>query len=335
MIGHQQQRVGPPSCICSDFASTPDAPSTTSTSADSRLVCRRPSRRLQGTPATDRTVEGSVWLENSPARTATWTATTPSTAPATAATWACFIIGRPCGLRIIQIPGRRQLERSGNYGLFGFGAYNGQGGSLREQNDELHLISRFTLPYTFDNGQICETGIQGYTGRYVVLGSNINPLGVGPAVTPANTRNTGGEEGVLDQRLGGTFIWYPQPLGFQTEWTVGRGPALDETQTRVEQRSLYGGYLMMNAKLDARQYGIVFPFARWQYYQGGYKSARNAPYSLIDEWNIGVEWQIRKEIEFVVEYCITDRTNLSAQSSGESYRQFVGDVLRFQFQANY
>ena len=61
------------------------------------------------------------------------------------------------------------LKGSGNYGVFGFGAYNGQGGSLREFNDELHLVTRFTLPYTMENGQIIEAGIQAYTGRYVVL----------------------------------------------------------------------------------------------------------------------------------------------------------------------
>jgi hypothetical protein len=41
------------------------------------------------------------------------------------------------------------LKGSGNYGVFGLGVYNGQGGSLREQNDSLHLVSRLTLPITF------------------------------------------------------------------------------------------------------------------------------------------------------------------------------------------
>ena len=62
------------------------------------------------------------------------------------------------------------LKGSGNYGIFGFGVCNGQGGSLREYNDQLHVVSRFTLPVTLANCQIMEFGIQGYTGQYVVLG---------------------------------------------------------------------------------------------------------------------------------------------------------------------
>jgi hypothetical protein len=117
-----------------------------------------------------------------------------------------------------------RLKGSGNYGMFGFGAYNGQGGSLREFNDELHLISRLTLPLTMANGQIVEFAMQGYTGRYVVLGSAIRPLGVGPATVPIGTRNNPEGEGMLDQRLGWTFVYYPQPLGIQAEYTIGRGP---------------------------------------------------------------------------------------------------------------
>jgi phosphate-selective porin len=61
----------------------------------------------------------------------------------------------------------------------------------------------------------------------------------------------------------------------------------------------------------------------------------NAPSNETDEWNIGMEWQIKKQFELVCEYLITDRTNLRARSSGRSYEQFEGEVLRFQFQINY
>lgn len=36
------------------------------------------------------------------------------------------------------------LKGSGNYGVFGFGLYNGQGGSFIEQNDTLHAVARLT-----------------------------------------------------------------------------------------------------------------------------------------------------------------------------------------------
>ncbi len=227
------------------------------------------------------------------------------------------------------------LKGSGNYGMFGFGAYNGQGGSLRELNDELHLISRLTLPITFANGQIFEAGIQGYTGRYVVNGSAISPNGIGPAVVPFGTRDRAfGQEGLTDKRLGWTFVLFPQPLGLQAEYTVGEGPELNAAQTAVESGALHGGYVMAYYRKKTECYGEIWPFAKWQEFDGGYKSAVNAPSANIKEWSLGFEWQMRKEIELTTEYLITDRTNLRALNTGRSYQQFEGEVLRFQFQLN-
>ena len=106
------------------------------------------------------------------------------------------------------------------------GVYNGQGGSLRDQNDNLHIVSRLALPYQFENGQIIETGVQGIVGQYTVLGSAINPPGPPPLAIPTGTATTGGAGGWADERVGWTFVMYPQPFGFQAEWTVGRGPEL-------------------------------------------------------------------------------------------------------------
>jgi hypothetical protein len=229
------------------------------------------------------------------------------------------------------------LKGSGNYGVFGFGAYNGQGGSLLEQNDNLHFVSRLTLPFELENGQYMEAGVQGYYGEYSVLSSAIKPLGVGPAagVRPTGTVETGELGGWKDERVGASFIWYPQPLGFQTEWTLGRGPALNAAQTAIEETSLYGGYAMLLYKLDKR--GTWFPFVRYSYYKGGYKSERNAPYSRIDEWELGTEWQINPAAELTLSYLITNRTNTTAVNTTgvTSYQQFDGDVLRLQFQVNY
>lgn len=229
------------------------------------------------------------------------------------------------------------LKGSGNYGLFGFGIYNGQGGSLREQNDNFHIISRLTLPITFANGQMMELGIQGYTGKYTVLSAPISPLGVGPAVRPLGAADTGGRDGILDNRLGWSLIYYPQPFGFQAEWTIGRGPALNDTQTEIVDRSLYGGYAMAMYRQETARFGELIPFVRWAYYQGGYKSERNAPYTDIDEWEIGLEWQITSYVELVGMYTITDRTNTRAISSDDalSYEQFRGDLARFQLQVRY
>ena len=36
------------------------------------------------------------------------------------------------------------------------------------------------------------------------------------------------------------FVYYPQPFGFQAEWNIGRGPALNDQQTAVVVRRLDG-----------------------------------------------------------------------------------------------
>ena len=227
------------------------------------------------------------------------------------------------------------LKGSGNYGVFALGVYNGQGGSLMEQNDNLYVVSRFAYPFKLQSGQIVELGIQGYTGMYTVLSSSILPLGVGPAMRPWGTLETGNRGGFRDQRIAGTFVWYPQPWGFQAEWNVGEGPALNEAQTAITDRSLRGGYAMMMYKVETERAGVLFPFLRWNYYHGGYKAERNAPYAKINEWEAGVEWQFNPQMELTLDYTITNRTNTTAYPDRESYRQFDGHLIRSQFQINY
>lgn len=229
------------------------------------------------------------------------------------------------------------LKGSGNYGVFGTGFYNGQGGSFREQNDNLHFIARYNQPFTLANGQRMELGIQGYTGRYTVLSSAISPLGVGGTSRPLGTLETGDESGLRDQRLAGTIVYYPQPLGFQAEWNVGRGPGLSDNQTEVIVRDLHGGYAMTMYRIQTCHYGEFFPFYRYQYYEGGAKAERNAPFIMVDEHELGLEWQMNKYVELVTMYTVTDRTNTAAVNSADtlSYRQFDGELLRFQLQFNY
>jgi len=226
------------------------------------------------------------------------------------------------------------LKGSGNYGIFGLGVYDGQGGSIAEANLNLHTVARVTYPFQLSNGQVVEASVQAFTGDVVVSGAAIRPLGVGGAITPAGT---GGSDGIRDQRIAGTFVWYPQPLGFQAEWNVGEGPGLNDSQTAVVLRDLQGGYVQTMYKYDSQCYGIFIPFVRWQYYHGGYRSQPNAPYGTTEAVQIGVEWQIRKEMELVCEYSVWDGVTLNAnnQPGVTSYRNYEGNFLRLQFQVNY
>ena len=65
------------------------------------------------------------------------------------------------------------LKGSGNYGIFGIGVYNGQGGSELDENRNLHMVARFTWPFQLASGQVVELSMQGYTGKKVVGGTEI------------------------------------------------------------------------------------------------------------------------------------------------------------------
>lgn len=227
------------------------------------------------------------------------------------------------------------LKGSGNYGVFGFGVYNGQGGSLAEQNDDLHLVTRLTWPFYLTDEQVVEVGIQAYTGKYTVLSSPIRPLGIGAPVRPLGTLETNNRDGIRDERVGATFVYYPQPFGIQAEWNVGNGPGLNDAQTEVIERALQGGYAQLFYKHDLPCWGTIFPFLRFNFFRGGYKPERNAPYSDIKEWEFGTEWQFTPQIELTSEYAITNRTNTTAQTVGRSYLPYEGHALRMQLQINY
>lgn len=70
---------------------------------------------------------------------------------------------------------KNNLKGSGDYGMFAFGVYNGQGANRVELNKNTHLVARMTYPYVFENGQVVEASIQGYTGRVMPWTNTIRP----------------------------------------------------------------------------------------------------------------------------------------------------------------
>ncbi|MFM7143003.1 MAG: porin [Alphaproteobacteria bacterium] len=226
------------------------------------------------------------------------------------------------------------LKGSGNYGILGFGVYDGQCGSQIELNQSVHVVARTTWPFQLPSGQVVEASVQGFTGKYVVTGAQFYPGGGDKSFTPAGT---GGDKGLTDRRVAGSFIWYPQPFGLETEWNWGEGPGLNNLQTEVEVRSLWGGYVMPSYKFDTDRFGIITPYGRYQYYKGGYRSLPNAPYGSSTEWDMGVEWQILRELELTGEYAIVNGINgLTLSQAGKtSYRDWNGRIFRVQVQLNY
>jgi hypothetical protein len=250
---------------------------------------------------------------------------------------------------------KQGLKHSGNYGMFALGLYNGQGANRPEQNDNYHVVSRFTYPWKADSGQIFEAGIQAYRGEYVsstAAYSRRNAAGALATATP--TLGTGtpssGRNGIEDERVGISFIMYPQPFGIQAEWNWGNTPGLDIAKNVIEKKSLNGGYVQAMYKIDNFQFlstnGTLIPFIKWQYFDGYNKAETNSPENHVNDWELGVEWQLAPEVEIAMVYHRMNRTNLVTGGRNaatpaanlparEDYEHFKADALRVQLQYNF
>jgi hypothetical protein len=214
---------------------------------------------------------------------------------------------------------RDGLKGSGDYGVFAFGAYNGQTANKPEQNNQPHIITRFSYPFAVGN-QIIEPGIQAYTGKYVVTRDQIS------TGTKVNA-----DRNYLDQRIAGTFILYPKPFGIQAEYNFGKGPSFNKVKDSIETTSLQGGYITVSCLMRKNQQ-VLIPFARAHYYDGGKKHELDARKYNVKELEIGVEWQPSKQFELVVMYTFSSR----------QYEDYIlqdnlqkGSLLRLQAQVNF
>lgn len=217
------------------------------------------------------------------------------------------------------------LKGSGDYGLVGVGAYSGQGLNRLDLNGEPHAVARVTYPWKLDSGQFFETGIQAYHGKFLSSVSSMTYNGA--TFTPTRPA-----DGVVDERVGLSFIWYPQPFGIEAEWNVGRGPELDPVSRTLERETLHGGYVQMGYRIQ-QHLGDWYPFVRWQYYDGGRKFAANAPHLKVNEVDFGIEWQPRPEFELTVSYTHTfERTNTRVSPYLETDS---ADRIAFQAQLNF
>ena len=284
------------------------------------------------------------------------------------------------------------LKHSGNYGMFALGAYNGQGANARDQNDNYHVVSRFTYPWKTTSGQIYEAGIQAYKGQYIsttgaysrrnprtgalqstspgtvatATAATINNAGaivraVSAATNLTNSQTNGlplanpnvadpNRNGIDDERVGISFMMYPQPFGLQAEWNWGYTPGLDVASNSIQKKNLNGGYIQAMYKFDNVKFfdtnGTVIPFIKYQYFDGYNKAETNSPKNKVHDWELGVEWQIAPEVEIAAVYHMMNRSNLVTGNrtalnrptnlpAREDYENFSADALRVQVQYNF
>jgi len=211
------------------------------------------------------------------------------------------------------------LKGSGDYGVFALGAYNGQTANNPELNDEPHVVMRLTYPFQIGN-QILETGVQAYTGRFVIPKANLSS---GAKYNESLS--------YLDQRAAASLTLYPKPFGIQSEYNVGKGPEFNVVSDSIEVRDLRGGYIQAcyQVKLGNQ---LLFPFCRYQVYNGGKKHEKDARSYNVEEVEYGVEWQPYKQFELVAMYTVSKRRYEDFSKQDNLQR---GSLLRLQAQINF
>jgi len=219
------------------------------------------------------------------------------------------------------------LKGSGDYGVFTAGFYSGAGLNRADNNGEVHSVIRFSKPWVSSGGQIFEAGVGAYAGRFIVTRGAAN----GPAsvTTIQNSTTTIAKsddkfpvinkrdevDGFNDRRASAHFIMYPQPWGIEAEWTTGQGPQMNDARNAIDQSYLNGGYVMVNYRHKYGEQSELIPFVRWNYFDGARKFAVNAPKLVVNEIDVGFEWQWRKEVELQLQYTFSDeRSNTSTSS---------------------
>ena len=207
---------------------------------------------------------------------------------------------------------------SGDFGVFAFGVYNGQIANKLDGNRDLNVVARVTYPFVIGS-QIIEPGIQAYTGKWAFTGE----VSSGVIVNDPQY--------VKDQRVGATFVLYPRPFGIQTEYNIGTGPRYNTLTNTIDQTDLNGGYVLLNYKWDIKKQRI-YPFAKFQYYDGGKKYEKDARSYVVRDYEFGIEWQPIKAFEFTAEYVVADR---SFVDSALPINRQQGNVLRLQAQFNF
>ncbi|MEC3950342.1 porin [Sphingobium sp. HWE2-09] len=209
----------------------------------------------------------------------------------------------------------------GNYGAFGLGAFNGQGTNRTEQNRGLMKVVFATWPFELD-------GLGGaFDGQVVEIGGSAMLNKVQPEL------RSGAVSAIAydDNRVGLHAMLYPQPFGIQAEWNWGKGPEYDRDSLSIQTRKLNGGYVQMMYRLPTDSIGALMPYGRWQHYRGGWKASTSAPRLETDEFELGVEWQPWKALEFTIAYARMKRAEADERRTGRA----EGNLIRTQVQWNY
>jgi len=211
------------------------------------------------------------------------------------------------------------LKGSGDYGVLGFGIFNGQTTNRLDYGNAQHVVARASYPFQLKSGQYIEAGVSGFTGYF-----NTREIKNADVLSPTN---------IQEQRIDGFLVVYPQPIGFQMEYNWGMGPRFtnDNGVFSVQRKPLDGGYAQIMFLQKVRKM-IFIPYVRAQYYNGGKKIEQDARSYNVKELEFGLEYQINSALEFTVAYMMSDRR---FEDSKKPVNHQKGNLLRLQLQFNY
>jgi hypothetical protein len=190
-------------------------------------------------------------------------------------------------------------------------------------------------------GQVVEIGADAISGRFNKSATTCTAAAPcyynGSKIT--TTASTNSTKDNSEDRVAVHAVLFPQPFGLQAEWNWGAGSTLNPTANKIERQNLNGGYVQAMYKIDDvfGTKGTMFPYVKWQTYDGAWKAAANAPRVQVDEVEAGVEYQINKALELTVAYSTMSRTNVvdPTNKSEDFLKQASGDMIRTQLQFNY
>jgi hypothetical protein len=223
----------------------------------------------------------------------------------------------PVAKRRLRDLGNPRLKGTGDYGIVALGIFNGQGGNRPEMNDSPHVIARVAYPFHV-GGQWVEVNAHAFTGTYTIANGQ-------------RADGVGGRDDFDDRRVGASFIIFPQPIGVQAEWTVGRGPQYDGATNAIDDQAVRGGYAMLSYGLGRTGAHRVLAYTRAQYFHGAFKTDPDARSSVVHEYEPGVEWTVDEGFELTAAYAISERHY--RDSAADKHER--GRFLRLQAQVSF
>ena len=232
-----------------------------------------------------------------------------------------FTWGTSAAHRTLKAMADSAYKGEGDNGIVNVAVYNGQTGNRAEANDDKHVAVRLAYPFLLPRRQIVELAVQGYTGTYTLT----------PDMRTAGVTAPDGYD-FDDRRVAVTFSLIPRPVGLLAEWNWGDGPRYDPARNAVVNGELSGGYVQAMYRLPLPEGRLLFPYARFQHYEGGKKNELDARYYDVDELEVGMEFLVLRAVELTAAYVHGDRR---FEDGAKPDNAHSADFVRLQLQLNY